>query len=302
MGDTGFRETGEEGRGKPGLIGEAVRAGKSFLKGMGVTFREMVFEEPVTVQYPEERPEVPSWFRGIPVQKTDLATGEYKCTACGLCVEACPVNVITLEWHQDENKRKVVDRYAIDMSRCLVCNYCIEACPFDALVMAYDYELSVVDPEHMVYEFEDLLRLGLKYSTVGEPGPGGQPVRGKPTWLFAPITGATEADILDPKGYLGRPPISPKIRKEYVSQVLEAHGISDNGTREAREETQVSKQVAAHTITKDTPTHVPVVNPNPKTVSAAGGPARISAPDAEVASPAEADEVRPDQMPKEPPH
>lgn len=259
------------------FLTEAVQAGKSFLAGLGVTFREAVFEDPVTVQYPEERPEVPAWFRGIPVQKTDLSTGEYKCTSCGMCVEACPVNVITLEWHQNPvTKKKEVDRYAIDMSRCMVCNYCIEACPFDSLVMAYDYELCKVNPENMVYEFEDLLRLGLKYSKAEEPG-GPKPGKmATPPWVFAELTNATEADIQDPEGYLGRPPLDPKLKRARTEAAKAA--------------------VAQATISKDTPVQTPPVNPNPKNVSAAGGPAKISDPKAEVASPQEAREVRADQI------
>lgn len=277
---------------------ETVRTARSLMRGLGVTFREMAYEKPVTIRYPEERAPVPAWFRGMPVQKTDLTTGEYKCTSCGQCVEACPTNVITLAWHQDENKKKVVDRYAIDMSRCLVCNYCVEACPFDALVMSNDYELSTIDPETMVYEFEDLLRLGLKYSRVEEAA---KKTRGEPPpWVFAGITGATEADILDPRGYLGRDPINPRTRKEYIAGLHARLGIPDDGEREAAAESRTTRSAAAHTITRDTPVHTPVVNPHPKNVSAAAGPARIASPKAVNTAPAEADEVYPDQAPKPP--
>lgn len=259
------------------FLAEAVRAGKTFLDGLALTFREAVFEDPVTVQYPEERAEVPAWFRGIPVQKTDLTTGEYKCTSCGMCVEACPVSVITLAYHVNpQTRKKEVDRYAIDMSRCMVCNYCIEACPFDSLVMAYDYELCKVNPENMVYEFEDLLRLGLKYSRAESPT-GPKPARmATPPWVFAELTHATEADIQDPAGYLGRPPLDPRQKR--------ARAAADPAA------------VARATISQDTPVHTPPVNPNPKNVSAAAGPARSASPKAEVASPREATAVRPDQI------
>lgn len=201
------------------MIGEAWRAGKSFVTGLNITFKEMVFRPAITVFYPDELDTVPAWFRGIPLMKTDLLTGEYNCTSCGLCVEACPVNVITLEWHQDPTtKKKVADRYAIDMSRCMLCNYCIEACPFDALVMGMDYELCKVDPENMVYEFEYLLRLGLKYSSVAQPGPKAK--KGAlPPWVFHELTGATEEDIQDEAGFLGRAPqakgYTPVLKAQY---------------------------------------------------------------------------------------
>lgn len=204
------------------FITEAWRAGKSFITGLGITFNEMMFREPITVHYPDELDRVPAWFRGIPLQKTNLLTGEYNCTSCGLCVEACPVNVITLEWHVDkETRKKVADRYAIDMSRCMLCNYCIEACPFDSLVMGYDYELCKIDPENMVYEFEDLLRMGLKYSSAKQPGAKAK--KGAlPTWVFAELTGATEEDIMDEQGYLGRAPLAkgyePTLKEQFRTE------------------------------------------------------------------------------------
>lgn len=281
------------------FLGEAFRTGTSLVKGLGVTFRELVFEQPITVQYPTERDNVPAWFRGIPVMKSDLTTGEYNCTSCGLCVEACPVNVITLEWHTDPaTKKKVADRYAIDMSRCMLCNYCIEACPFDALVMAYDYELCKVNPENLVFEFEDLLRIGLKYSKAVEPEGKVKPrTMSRPPWVFHELTGSTEKDIMDPNGYLGRHPLDAKSRKQYIGDVWAKYGPQAAEHAEAAElrTAESTAQAAAHTITRDTPVQTPVANANPQTVSAAAGPAKIASPKANTAAPAEATEVRPDQ-------
>ncbi len=204
------------------FVGEAWRTGKSIVTGLGITFREMMFRPAITVFYPEQRDDVPPWFRGIPVLKTDLRTGEYKCTSCLQCAQACPVNVITIEWHQDpETKKKVCDRFAIDMSRCMLCNFCVEACPFDSLVMGYDYELCKVDPENLVFEFEDLLRLGLKYSKAEDPGPKASR-SATPPWVFHDLTNATEDDIQDVHGYLGRPPLpkgyEPELKPQFRKQ------------------------------------------------------------------------------------
>lgn len=195
---------------------------------MKITFNEMVFRPPITVFYPEERdPHIPDWFRGIPLQKTDLRTGEYKCTSCGQCAEACPPGVITIQWHQDPvTKKKVSDRYAIDMSRCMLCNLCVEACPFDSLVMGSDFELCKTQPENLVYEFQDLLRMGLKYSVAEEPG--ARKRGGTPPWVFARRTNATEDDIQDVNGYLGRPPqpkgYEPTLKPQFQHPAEQAQG------------------------------------------------------------------------------
>lgn len=272
------------------FVGEAWRAGKSFVTGLNITFREMVFRPAITVHYPEQYDDVPAWFRGIPLQKTNLLTGEYNCTSCGLCVEACPVDVITLEWHQDPaTKKKVVDRYAIDMSRCMLCNYCIEACPFDSLVMGYDYELCKVDPENMVYEFEDLLRLGLKYSSDVVRAGQKNWKAATPPWVFHELTGAVEEDIQDINGYIGRAPLKKGYEPELKPQFRTA---ADTTQDEAHE----GEAPAAPAITKNTPTQTAPVNANPSTVSAEAGPEKPATAKASDTTPKEVNETRADQI------
>ncbi|MHB9145474.1 MAG: NuoI/complex I 23 kDa subunit family protein [Symbiobacteriia bacterium] len=169
---------------------------KSTSIGLGVTLKEF-FQDPITLQYPDEMPNLPGWSRAVPLQKTDMSTGAYKCTACGLCEQACPVDTIHIESHQDPvTKKKFIDVYEIDMSRCMLCNYCVEACPFDALVMGNDFEQAADNTDEMVYDFDKLLRLGLEYSKPEEQAVKSNNVGGGlPDWVFAQKTGATLADM-----------------------------------------------------------------------------------------------------------
>ncbi len=52
------------------------------------------------------------------------ARGHAECTACGLCVEACPDGAVRL----------TDDGPVIDAERCVNCGACARACPTDALV------------------------------------------------------------------------------------------------------------------------------------------------------------------------
>jgi ferredoxin len=45
-----------------------------------------------------------------------------ECIACGACVDACPVEAITLE-----------ETAVIDAEKCTDCGTCVEECPVDAL-------------------------------------------------------------------------------------------------------------------------------------------------------------------------
>ena len=46
-----------------------------------------------------------------------------KCTGCGLCVDVCPVEAITLEG----------DKAKVDEDKCTECGQCVEECPNEAI-------------------------------------------------------------------------------------------------------------------------------------------------------------------------
>jgi len=48
-----------------------------------------------------------------------------KCTGCGLCVEVCPVEAISME----------DDKAKIDAEKCVDCGQCVEECPNEAISM-----------------------------------------------------------------------------------------------------------------------------------------------------------------------
>src|SRR5438309_11880360 len=88
-----------------------------------------------------------------------MDTGAMRCTACGACALACPVDVIKIEQHPSPTgKGKVLDRFDIDMAGCIECALCVEACPFRAITMAPDFEMaSTYDrASDLVYDMYEL--------------------------------------------------------------------------------------------------------------------------------------------------
>src|SRR5215467_13197603 len=108
--------------------------GLGVAKGMLTTISHLV-RPPVTIQYPEERLDMPIWTRGRPRLIYEVDTGELRCTACGACALACPVDVIKIQ-------HLALDRFDIDMAGCIECALCVEACPFRAITMAPDFEMA----------------------------------------------------------------------------------------------------------------------------------------------------------------
>src|SRR6187455_2558453 len=92
--------------------------GLGVAKGMLTTLSHLV-KSPVTIQYPEERLDMPIWTRGRPRLIYEIDTGDLRCTACGACALACPVDVIKIEQHPSPIKGKILDRFDIDMAGCI---------------------------------------------------------------------------------------------------------------------------------------------------------------------------------------
>ena len=124
------------------------------LEAMRVTLRTML-SKAVTVQYPEERIELPERTRGV------IALLEENCTVCMLCAKECPCWCIYIEGHKvtKPGKRKPVnelDRFAIDYGLCMYCGICVEVCPFDALHWSPFFEYTSYSYEGMIHEADVL--------------------------------------------------------------------------------------------------------------------------------------------------
>jgi NADH-quinone oxidoreductase subunit I len=124
------------------------------LQGLKITFMHL-FKKPVTLQYPDERPNVAPNFRGL--HALNVSHDKAKCVACYLCPTVCPAKCITVEAGEDANHDKFAEKYEIDMLRCIFCGYCVEACPVDAIRMTQTFELANYKRSDFVFTKEILL-------------------------------------------------------------------------------------------------------------------------------------------------
>jgi NADH-quinone oxidoreductase subunit I len=132
---------------------------KTTLVGMGVTGKYFL-SKPVTLQYPDEKPEIADGFRGIHVYEIE------RCIACDQCANACPVDCITIE-STGKGKNAVITRYEIDYNRCMFCGFCVEPCPTDCIHMGKSFDLTRFSSDECVIDFAALAQEG-KQSPTGE--------------------------------------------------------------------------------------------------------------------------------------
>lgn len=134
----------------------------SHVPPMLVTFRHL-FKKAFTVQYPEERREIPERSRGLHVYDVD------KCIACKLCEKACPnkciqmevstfeIEIETPDGEKKKKQKKKVDEFNIYLGRCMFCGLCVDQCLKGALGMTPEYEFSDLDRKSLVYGIDRLV-------------------------------------------------------------------------------------------------------------------------------------------------
>ncbi|MBL9212160.1 MAG: 4Fe-4S binding protein [Opitutaceae bacterium] len=133
--------------------------GTGLLQGLAVTAKNFAgsFHDPkrlVTIEYPEQKADIPEAYRNFPFLVTENATdpmGTLRCVACQICEKECPPQCIYIEKSKDKKpdatgKLQLYPAvFAIDTSVCMSCQICVEVCPFDAIKMDQEYEIATTD-------------------------------------------------------------------------------------------------------------------------------------------------------------
>jgi len=133
--------------------------------GLKITMKNLM-KPPITLEYPEERPDIPEGYRGVPTLVMD-PNGREKCVSCQLCEFVCPPKAIRItpgEIPEEESDRihveKAPQEFEINMLRCIYCGYCQEVCPEEAIFLQDVYSLNGISRDEFVHNKRKLYELG----------------------------------------------------------------------------------------------------------------------------------------------
>lgn len=133
--------------------------------GMMVTLKHFLFSKNITIQYPEQRLQLPER------ERNRLFVNIDDCIGCEQCVRACPVNCIELETIKavpgdkvgktgltSAGKKKVlfVPKFTIDFAKCCFCGLCVPPCPNDCIYMTEVFEFTEMNRDSLIYNFTDM--------------------------------------------------------------------------------------------------------------------------------------------------
>ena len=134
------------------------------LGGLKITMKNML-KPAVTLEYPDERPDIPTGYRGVPTLVKD-PNGREKCVSCQLCEFVCPPRAIRIipgeisEEAETSHVEKAPEEFEINMLRCIYCGLCQEVCPEEAIFLQDIFSLSGYSREELVFKKKKLYEIG----------------------------------------------------------------------------------------------------------------------------------------------
>ncbi|TKX31924.1 NADH-quinone oxidoreductase subunit NuoI [Campylobacter aviculae] len=141
--------------------------------GLWVVMREMLKRNnSATIKYPLEKLQLDNRYRAVHRLMRFIESENERCIGCGLCEKICISNCIRMETSLDEDGRKKVGNYSINLGRCIYCGFCAEVCPELAIVHGLEYENAAEQRSYFGYKQDFLTPIDKLKNQVEFEGAG----------------------------------------------------------------------------------------------------------------------------------
>ncbi len=165
------------------VMARTFRGAKAIAEGMYTTLKH-VRRPQVTINYPEQRPELAPAFRGLPSLPPDHE-GKHTCIGCNLCARVCPPQCITISSQKGEDRKIQVTDFVVDANLCIMCGLCEEVCPVNntldksdhpgsAIQLSHLYEMSSYTHEGLMFHLPQLVEIGRQFGRSVSPDLAGK--------------------------------------------------------------------------------------------------------------------------------
>lgn len=126
------------------------------IEGLTITASHLL-RRPITVQYPDRthkpvKEMLPPNYRGF--LDVDMSI----CTGCTLCMQACPIECINIEFIKKQTAegappQRLISRFDIDIGLCMFCGLCVEPCPTTAIHFTREFERATQNLNELLFKF-----------------------------------------------------------------------------------------------------------------------------------------------------
>jgi NADH-quinone oxidoreductase subunit I len=126
--------------------------------GLGLTLKHF-FKKSVTMQYPEEKPRLPSTTAAFRAREGRGRSREVR-GLLALRVRLPAEGHPDLAGEIESDVERGPEDFQINMLRCIFCGYCEEVCPEEAIFMTQNYEICGESREEMIHDKKRLYEIG----------------------------------------------------------------------------------------------------------------------------------------------
>ncbi|MBF0544463.1 MAG: NADH-quinone oxidoreductase subunit I [Candidatus Riflebacteria bacterium] len=123
---------------------------------MSITLKYFLHpKEVITMQYPDEKWEMPPRYRGF---HSVAFEGKEACVGCLQCQKICTEHSIFISTSMGSDNKRKIHEFFVNLGTCSFCGNCQDVCPTKAIKLGGEYEGAVLEKNLLMLDKKKLQR------------------------------------------------------------------------------------------------------------------------------------------------